>query len=96
MAPSTKIGRSNNPERGITLLELIIAIAILMVLMGAATPVVRVNLQRQREADLRRDLWEMRAAIERYKFIADNQGFQISVDSYGFPKDLDVLSKVKT
>jgi general secretion pathway protein G len=80
-------------ERGVTLLELIIAITIILVLMGAAIPLLRISVQRQRETELKRDLWEMRSAIDRYKEAADRNAFQSSVDSLGYPPDLDTLVK---
>ena len=58
-----------------TLLELIIACAILMILATAAIPVARFTVQRQKEAELRRDLREMRDAIDRYKDAADKGRF---------------------
>ena len=80
-------------ERGTTLIELIAVITILMILMGAAVPVVRYTVKRQKEIELRRDLWEMRAAIDRYKDAADRNAFQIRVGSNGYPKDLETLVK---
>lgn len=80
-------------QRGVTLLELIIAISILLILMGAAVPVVRLTVRRQKETELKRDLWEMRAAIDRYKDAADRNAFQTKVDSDGYPPDLDTLVK---
>src|SRR5215467_4222691 len=80
-------------QRGVTLLELVVAITILLVLMGAAVPVVRFTVKRQKETELRRDLWEMRAAIDRYKDAADRNAFQIKVGTDGYPPDLDTLVK---
>lgn len=74
-----------------TLLELIIVITILMILMGAALPVVRLSVKRQKETELRRDLWEMRAAIDRYKDAADRGSFQIKVGTEGYPPDMETL-----
>ena len=79
--------------RGVTLLELVVACAILLILMGAAVPIARLSVKRQRETELRRDLWEMRAAIDRYKDAADRNAFRVSVESQGYPKDLDTLVK---
>jgi general secretion pathway protein G len=78
-------------QRGVTLLELIIVIGILLILMGAAVPVARLSVRRAREVELHRDLWEMRSAIDRYKDAADKNAFQIKVDSQGYPPDLDTL-----
>ena len=43
-----------------TLLELIIAIAIMLILASAALPLMRATVQRQREVELHRDLREIR------------------------------------
>ena len=77
--------------RGFTLVELIAAITILMILTGMAIPLARVTIKRERERELRHDLWEMRDAIDRYKDAADRNAFQIKVESYGYPPDLDTL-----
>jgi general secretion pathway protein G len=77
--------------RGLTLIELIIAIAIIGLLAGAAVPIVRVRVKRDREIELKRDLWEMRDAIDRYKDAADRGAFQTKVDSLGYPPDLQTL-----
>jgi general secretion pathway protein G len=86
-------GQSAQPERGFTLLELIIATAILVVLSGLAVPLARVTIQREKERMLREDLWEMRDAIDRYKDAADRGGFRTKVDSQNYPPDLDTLVK---
>ncbi len=78
-------------QRGLTLIELIVAITILMILTGAAVPIARVSIKRTKERELRRDLWEMRDAIDRYKDAADRGAFQIKLGSEGYPPDLDTL-----
>lgn len=79
--------------RGFTVVELIVAMTILMILTAAAVPVARITIQRSKERELRRDLWEMRDAIDRYKDAADRGAFQVKVDSQGYPPDLDTLVK---
>jgi len=83
--------RTFGNARGLTLIELIIAIAIVGLLAGAAVPIVRVRVKREKEIALRRDLWEMRDAIDRYKDAADRGAFQTKVDSLGYPPDLQTL-----
>jgi len=78
---------------GFTLIELIVATAILVILTGLAVPMARISIKRERERELRRDLWELRDAIDRYKDAADRGGFQIKVGSEGYPPDLDTLVK---
>ena len=78
-------------QSGVTLLEMIVVITILLILMGAAAPVMRVSVIRGRETDLKRALWEMRNAIDRYKDAADKNQFQIKLGTEGYPPDLDTL-----
>ncbi len=78
-------------QRGLTLIELIIAVTILLILTGAAIPIARTRIKREKEVELRRDLWEMRDAIDRYKDAADRGAFQIKLGSDGYPPDLDTL-----
>jgi general secretion pathway protein G len=86
-------GRSAKPERGFTLLELIIATVILIVLTGMAIPLARVTIKRDKEKELRRDLWETRDAIDRYKDLADRGAFQTKADTQNYPPDLETLVK---
>jgi general secretion pathway protein G len=80
-------------ECGLTIVELIVTITILAILASAAMPIARVRVKREKERELRRDLWEMRDAIDHYKDAADKGGFQTKVDSFGYPPDLDTLVK---
>ncbi len=85
--------RSRNVRncRGLTLVELIVAFTIIGIMAAAAVPIVRVRIKREKEIELRRDLWEMRDAIDRYKDAADRGAFQTKVDSLGYPPDLQTL-----
>lgn len=76
-----------------TLLELITAVVIMAILAGAAIPMARVSIKRDKERKLRAALWEMRDAIDRYKDAADRGAFQIKLGSEGYPPDLDTLVK---
>ena len=77
--------------RGLTLVELIVAFTIIGIMAAAAVPIVRVRIKREKEIELRRDLWEMRDAIDRYKDAADRGAFQTKVDSLGYPPDMQTL-----
>jgi general secretion pathway protein G len=78
-------------ERGLSLVELIVAVTILAILASAAMPITIMQVKRERERELRRDLWEMRNSIDRYKDVADSGGIQNKVESYGYPPDLETL-----
>lgn len=80
-------------EAGLTLIELIVTVAILGLLASAAVPLARWNIKREKERELRSDLWEMRRAIDAYKDAADKGGIQTKVDSDNYPPDLDTLVK---
>lgn len=79
--------------RGFTLVELIAAITILLLLTSLALPVARIQAQRTREVELRRDLRELRQAIDRYKDFADRGMIPTRADSFGYPPDLGTLVK---
>jgi general secretion pathway protein G len=82
--------RSQSATR-LTLVELIVTVAILTILMSAALPLVRFQVKRQKERELRYDLWEMRDAIDKYKDAADKGAFQTKVESQNYPPDLETL-----
>jgi general secretion pathway protein G len=76
-----------------TLVELIVAIAIMAILATGVLPIARNVVKREREKELRAALWQMRDSIDRYKDAADRGLFQIKLDSNGYPPDLDELVK---
>lgn len=80
-------------ERGYSFVELLVVSAILLVLASAVLPLTRVTMQRQREAELRRALREMRTAIDRYKDAGDLGliGVEVEADNDGYPESLEVL-----
>jgi general secretion pathway protein G len=86
-----KPSNSARARRGFTLIELIVATAILVILTGLALPMARVAIKRERERELRHDLWELRDSIDRYKDAADRGAFQIKVGTEGYPPDLETL-----
>ena len=85
--------RRRSGEAGLTLVELIVTVAILGILASAAVPIARFRVQREKERELKRDLWEMRDAIDHYKDAADKGAFQTKVDSQNYPPDLEELVK---
>jgi general secretion pathway protein G len=80
-------------QAGMTLLELIIACAILMILASMALPIARFTVMREREKELRMDLREVRTAIDKYKDLADQQKIRVEVGSDGYPPNLETLVK---
>lgn len=80
-------------ERGLTLTELIVTVAILAILASAAIPVARFQIKREKERELRYELWMMRDAIDKYKDAADKGAIQTKIDSQNYPPDLETLVK---
>ena len=76
---------------GMTLLELIIACAIMLVLATTAVPMARVMVVRRKEEDLRIALRQIRGAIDRYKDAADKNQIQVQPGTEGYPPDLGTL-----
>jgi general secretion pathway protein G len=83
--------RVTSSQSGLTLVELVICIGIIAILASAAIPIARFQVKREKERELRRDLWEMRDAIDRYKDAADKGAMQVKADSMGYPPDLETL-----
>lgn len=86
--------RSGN-RRGLTLLEMIIALAILSVLAAAVLPLAEVTVKRNKEIELRRSLRLVRTAIDDYKADYDKAVQQkkilTSINETGYPKELEKL-----
>ena len=82
---------ARTPERGFTLIELIVATMILVILTSMVIPLARLSIQREKEHELRYDLWMLRDSIDRYKDAADRGAFQIKVGTEGYPPDLETL-----
>src|SRR6202140_4230563 len=76
---------------GMTLLELIATVGILLVLSSAAIPMFQMTVQHRKESELRYDLREMRNAIDRYKDDADKNLIRTEVGSQNYPPDLQTL-----
>jgi general secretion pathway protein G len=78
---------------GFTLTEMLVTATILGVLAGAAIPLAKVAIKREREIELRRSLRTIREAIDAYKKLADEKKIEVDSDSDldGYPPDLKTL-----
>jgi len=79
-------------QKGLTLIELIVAFTIMLLLTTMAVPLARSKVRRDRERELRYALLEIRKAIDKYKDAADlgmmapqKQGAE------GYPESLEIL-----
>ena len=96
-------------ESGVTLLELLVTMTIVMILASVAMPLSRLSAQRTHELELRQDLRMMRAAIDTFKLEWNRDGEVLvgpvctknkltckEVTSvYGYPKSVEMLLGIK-
>lgn len=81
-------------REGYTFIELLVVVTILMILASAVLPLAQVTSQRQREAELRRNLREIRTAIDKFKDAVDMGQIpttELRPDNEGYPPDLETL-----
>jgi general secretion pathway protein G len=84
-------------RRGFTLLEMLVTLTVLMILASAVMPMARNGLRRQKELELRRDLREMRLAIDDYKNKVDQQKIKAPPpENNGYPESLEKLVEGET
>ena len=79
-------------QRGLSLVELIVAFTILLILSGMAVPLARARIRMERERELRYCLREMQDAIDKYKDYCDAGYFgppKLGTNCY--PETLEIL-----
>jgi general secretion pathway protein G len=78
--------------RGFTLVELVITLALVAILASVAMPMLKVSVQRSKEAELRANLRQIRDAIDAYKKAYEEGKVELkSIDKSGYPPNLDIL-----
>ncbi len=97
---ANKWTRAAQSQRGFTLIELIITLAILSVLVGMAVPLLRHSVKRQREEELRLGLQKLRSAIDAFHRAANSGAIALELESECadqknnfWPKRLECLTK---
>ncbi len=79
-------------QRGMSLVELIVAFTILTLLTTMAVPLARTRVRREQEKELRLALREIHTAIDKYKDMADQGALgQQNAAKEGYPESLEVL-----
>jgi general secretion pathway protein G len=79
------------PDRGFTLIELIITVAIVGILAMTAMPIIEVTAKRQKETELRAALREIRSGIDAYRRALDEGKLEKKVGESGYPHRLEEL-----
>src|SRR5258708_35001171 len=92
MAPAAqRTVQRKQGERGLTLVELIVAFTIMALLTTMAVPLARYRVRRDKERELRYALREVRKAIDDYKDAALAGKIEVKLGTDGYPESLDQL-----
>lgn len=86
--------RSLSKNSGFSLLELIITLTVLSILVVAAVPLTRNNIKREREFELKKNLRDIRQAIDRYKIDCERGmigPLDRKVNDECYPPNIDTL-----
>jgi len=78
-------------QRGFTLIEMLVVLAIVGLLAAAARPMLELSQQRSQEFELRSALRHLRGAIDAYKRASDEGRVGKPADASGYPPDLQAL-----
>lgn len=78
-------------ERGFSLIELLVTLALVGIAAAIALPLAAVTEQRAKEAELRVALRTIRHALDEYKVAADAGAIDKPTGSSGYPRSLDAL-----
>lgn len=79
------------PERGFTLIELIVTVSIVSILALTAMPMLEMASKRQKEVELRAALREIRGGIDAYRRATEDGRLEKKVDETGYPHSLEDL-----
>jgi len=78
-------------QRGFTLIEMLVVLAMLGVLASAARPLLELSVQRAREHELRQALRTLREALDAHKRAVEAGSVMQGPEDSGYPPRLEVL-----
>ena len=78
-------------NRGFTIIELVITVAIISLVATAAVPSAQLVYQRERESEMRAALRTIRGAIDAYKHASDTGHIKKEAEKSGYPPNLQLL-----
>lgn len=83
--------RLHRGQKGFTLAELVMVVALIAVLSTIVLPVAKFTVKRRKEADLRLALRQIRTAIDEYKRLSDQGLIPVKIGGEGYPESLEEL-----
>lgn len=78
-------------NKGFTLIELVVTVAIVAILASVAMPMLQITVQRTKENELRANLRQIREAIDAYKKAEDDGLIKKTIGKTGYPPNLEIL-----
>ncbi|MDR0279540.1 MAG: type II secretion system GspH family protein [Paucimonas sp.] len=81
----------NASQRGFSLIEVVVTLALVGLLASLAAPLTETVVRRGKEQELRNALYQIRDAIDAYKRAFDAGYIEKTLNSSGYPPNLQVL-----
>jgi len=78
-------------QRGFSLAELVMVVALIAVLSTMVLPVAKFTVKRRKEAELRLALRQIRTAVDEYKRLSDQGLIPVKIGGEGYPETLEEL-----
>jgi len=78
-------------NKGVTLIELTVTLAIMSILAAGIMPLTKVSYKRTKEIELHQNLRIIRNALDHYKQLADEKIIPTDAFSSGYPENLEIL-----
>ena len=90
---STRCVRAPRHVAAFTLVEMLVTLVLVSILASAALPMAELVVQRNKEQELRRNLREIRDALDAYKLAVEEGRIIRKQGDSGYPPSLDVLAQ---
>lgn len=80
-------------QKGFTIIELLVTLVIVAILASASLPLAELTVKRNKEAELRRSLRDIRVALDAYKRASDEGKIPLKAGESGYPATLEKLTE---